>query len=108
MCYDNDARPPVPPASGAAHGEDIVLTAADGNRFAAYAAHPEAPAGAQLVIFSDVRGLHQFYKELGLRFGEAGITTIAIDHFCRPAGTGPPGDSFEFLPPVQQMPFTSF
>ncbi len=108
MCYDNDARPPVPPANGAAHGEDIVLTAADGNRFAAYAAHPEAPAGAQLVIFPDVRGLHQFYKELALRFGEAGITTIAIDYFGRTAGTGPRDDSFEFWPHVQQMHFTSF
>jgi carboxymethylenebutenolidase len=108
MCYDNDARPPVPPASGAAHGEDIVLTAADGNRFAAYAAHPETPAGAQLVIFPDVRGLHQFYKELALRFGEAGITTIAIDYFGRTAGTGPRDDSFEYWPHVQQMQFTSF
>ena len=108
MCYDNDARPPVPPASGAAHGEDIVLTAADGNRFAAYAAHPEAPTGAHLVVFPDVRGLHQFYKELALRFGEAGITTIAIDYFGRTAGTGPRDDTFEFWPHVQQMQFTSF
>jgi carboxymethylenebutenolidase len=55
-----------------------------------------------------VRGLHQFYKELAVRFGEAGITTIAIDYFGRTAGTGPRDDSFEFWPHVQQMQFTSF
>ncbi len=103
MCYDNDARPPVPPVSGSAHGEDLVLTAADGNHFAAYIAHPEAPTGAQIVIFPDVRGLHQFYKELALRFGETGTTAIAIDYFGRTAGTGPRDDSFEFWPHVQQM-----
>src|SRR5947199_10131086 len=34
MCYDDNARPPVPKGiAGAAHGEDLVLEAADGNRF---------------------------------------------------------------------------
>lgn len=108
MCYDNDARPPIQPTDGAAHGEDLVLNAADGNRFSAYAAHPEAPTGAQVVIFPDVRGLHQFYKELALRFGEAGINAIAIDYFGRTAGTSPRDDSFEFWPHVQQMQFSSF
>src|SRR5436309_9831387 len=73
MCYDDNARPPLPPSeAGAAHGEDIVLEAADGNRFAAYAAQPGKPTGAQILIFPDVRGLHQFYKELALRFAEIG------------------------------------
>ncbi len=41
MCYDDNATPPVPPvAAGPAHGEELVLTAADGNRFAAYIARP--------------------------------------------------------------------
>ncbi|HLH63245.1 MAG TPA: dienelactone hydrolase family protein [Ktedonobacteraceae bacterium] len=108
MCYDNDARPPVPPVSGSARGEDLVLTGADGNRFAAYVAHPEKPTGAQIVIFPDVRGLHQFYKELAIRFGETGTTAIAIDYFGRTAGTGPRDDSFEFWPHVQQMQAAGF
>ena len=107
MCYDNDARPPVPPASGAAHGENLVLTAADGTNFLAYAAHPEMPTAAQIVIFPDVRGLHQFYKELALRFAEAGITAIAIDYFGRTAGTDPRDDTFDFWQHVQQMQFTT-
>ena len=39
MCFDDDSSPPVPPLSGAAVShEDLVLEAADGNSFAAFAA----------------------------------------------------------------------
>ena len=56
MCYDDNARPPDPPgATGTARGEDLVLTADDGTRFAAFAAHPDAPNGAQILIYPDVR-----------------------------------------------------
>src|SRR5579885_1685391 len=104
MCYDDNARPPVPPgANGGARGEDIVLTAADGNRFAAYAAHPEHPTGARILIFPDVRGLHQFYKDLALRFAETGVTALAIDYFGRTAGLTDRSEAFEFWPHVQQL-----
>ena len=109
MCYDDNARPPLPPSeAGAAHGEDIVLEAADGNRFAAYAAQPGKPTGAQILIFPDVRGLHQFYKELALRFAEIGITAVAIDYFGRTAGIGSRDDSFEYMPHVQQIRLETF
>src|SRR5260221_1708653 len=84
MCYDDNARPPIPPgAGGTAQGEDIVLTPADGNRFAAYAAQPGSPTGAQILIFPDVRGLHQFYKELALRLAMVGLIAVSMDHFSR-------------------------
>ncbi len=109
MCYDDNARPPIPPTPGnPAHGEDIVLTAADGNRFAAYAAHPSQPIGAQIVIYPDVRGLHQFYKELAMRFAEAGVNAVAIDYFGRTAGIGARDESFEFWPHVQQLQVENF
>lgn len=109
MCYDDQARPPFPPgAGGTARGEDLVLTAADGNRFAAYAAHPERTATAQVIIYPDVRGLHHFYKELALRFAEVGIEAVVIDYFGRTAGIGPRDDSFDFWPHVQQMHLQSF
>lgn len=109
MCYDDNARPPTPPgANGQAHGEDLVLTAADGNRFAAYLARPAQPGGAQIVIYPDVRGLHQFYKELALRFAETGVTALAIDYFGRSAGLSARNDQFEYMPHVQQMTFPSF
>ena len=69
MCYDLNARPPFPPiAGGAANGEDIILTAKDGTRFSAYIARADESIGARVLIYPDVRGLHQFYKELALRF----------------------------------------
>ncbi len=104
MCYDDNARPPSPPGkTGHAHGHDLVLTAADGNRFAAYAAHPDQAAGAQVLIYPDVRGLHQFYKELALRFAEVGIAAIAMDYFGRTAGLTARDDSFEFRPHVEKL-----
>lgn len=104
MCYDDNARPPMPPgAGGTAHGEDVALTAADGNRFAAYSALPGMPTGAQILIYPDVRGLHQFYKELALRFAEVGVAAIAMDYFGRTAGLTSRDDSFDFWPHVQQL-----
>jgi carboxymethylenebutenolidase len=108
MCYDDNARPPVPPVSGGkAHGEDLVLTASDGNRFMAYLATPENPGNAQVLIYPDVRGLHQFYKDLALRFAELGITAMAIDYFGRTAGLTARDDSFEFWPHVQQIRYNT-
>jgi carboxymethylenebutenolidase len=103
MCYGDDARPPLPPISGAAadHG-DIVLTAADGTKFAAYFARASKPTGAGMVVLPDVRGVHHFYKELAERFAEAGIDSVAIDYFGRTAGIGDRSDAFEFMPHVQQ------
>ncbi len=104
MCYDDNARPPITPGeSGSARGEDMVLTAADGNKFSAFAAHPSKPTGAQVIVYPDVRGLHQFYKELALRFAEAGIAAVAMDYFGRTAGLTGRDDSFEFMPHVQQL-----
>lgn len=109
MCYDDHARPPLPPgATGKASGSDLVLSAADGNRFSAYCATPEAPATARLLLLPDVRGLHQFYKELALRFAEAGIATVALDYFGRSAGLGGRDESFEFMPHVMQLSMAGF
>ena len=89
MCYDADARPPLPPIRGAAlDAGELTLTASDGTQVAAYAARAGAPSGAGIVILPDVRGLHPFFEELALRFAEAGVDAIAIDYFSRTAGTG--------------------
>ena len=106
MCYDDNARPPYPPISGGsmpADGADVVLTAADGNRFNAYLAQPHSPARALMLIYPDVRGLHQFYKDLALRFAEIGIASIAMDYFGRTAGLTSRADGFEFMPHVGQL-----
>ena len=95
MCYSDDARPPLPPIGGAAsdHG-DQTLEAADRNKFMAYFARAARPTGAGMVILPDVRGLHNFYKELAQRFAEAGIDAVAIDYFGRTAGFGERDESF--------------
>lgn len=103
MCYSDDARPPLPPIGGAAsdHG-DIVLTASDGNKFMAHFARPSKPIGAGMVVLPDVRGLHNFYKELAQRFAEAGIDAVAIDYFGRTAGMGDRSEAFEYMPHVEK------
>ena len=109
MCYDDQAQPPASPdASGQARGEELVLAASDGNRFAAYLATPEQPATAAVLIYPDVRGLFQFYKDLALRFGETGVTALAIDYFGRTAGLTGRDESFEFRPHVQQLSLDTF
>jgi carboxymethylenebutenolidase len=80
----------------------MVLTAADGNKFAAYFARAAAPTGAGMVVMPDVRGLHQFYKELAQRFAEAGVDAVAIDYFGRTAGIGDRSEGFEFMPHVEK------
>jgi carboxymethylenebutenolidase len=103
MCYSDDARVPLPPISGAASDQgDVVLNSADGTKFAGYFARAEKPTGAGMVVLPDVRGLHQFYKELAQRFAEAGIDAVAIDYFGRTAGIGDRSDSFEYAPHIEK------
>jgi len=97
MCFDSDSLPPIPAISGAAVShEDLVLQAADGNRFAAFAAEPEEASDVGVVILPDVRGLYRFYEELALRFAERGYTAIAFDYFGRTAGVGKRGEDFDY------------
>lgn len=112
MCYDDKARPPVPPEQpGEVTTEALVLQAADGNRFAAYIARPTNSAsdkGAQVLIYPDVRGLHGFYHALVARFAEQGIDAMAIDYFGRTAGLTARDDSFEYMPHVEQTQLPNF
>lgn len=102
MCFELDSLPPIPVISGAALSHDeLVLEARDGNRFAAFAALPDDPAAAGVVVLPDVRGLYRFYEELALRFAERGYAAIAFDYFGRTAGVDKRGDEFEYMPHVQ-------
>jgi carboxymethylenebutenolidase len=103
VCFELDSLPPIPALSGAAVShEDLVLEAADGTRFAAFAAHPDEPSGAGAVVLPDVRGLYRFYEELALRFAERGIAAVAIDYFGRTTGVGKRGDDFPYREHVAQ------
>jgi carboxymethylenebutenolidase len=103
MCHADDSFPPIPEISGAAVSHrDLVLAAADGNRFAAFEATPDGDALAGVVILPDVRGLYHFYEELALRFAERGYAAVAFDYFGRTAGAEKRGDDFEYMEHVQQ------
>ena len=95
MCFDHDSRPPIEPiAGGAIAHEHLELTAADGNRFAAFRADAANPSGAGIVILPDVRGLHRYYEELTLRFEEPVLDAISIDFFGHSAVTEARGECF--------------
>jgi carboxymethylenebutenolidase len=104
MCFEHDARPPLPPIrGGAVDGRDLQLLSADGTRFAAYAARAAEPTGVGMVVIPDVRGLHPYYEELALRFAETGVHAVAIDLYARTAGAGKRPEGFECEPHVLQL-----
>src|SRR5438067_7462807 len=103
MCFDLNARPPIPAiAGGATDARDLKLTSADGTQLMAYAARAVNPTGAGMIVLPDVRGLHQYYKDLALRFAEHGVDAVAIDYFARTAPSNDRGESFDWMPHVQQ------
>jgi len=103
MCHSDDSRPPSPSGAGsAATTRDLTLTAVDGTSVLAFEARAGEPIGAGIVVLPDVRGLHQFYKDLAVRFAEVGVDAVAIDYFGRTATTPDRTDAFEFRPHVQQ------
>jgi len=86
----------------AADQGDLTLDSSDGTRFMAYYARASKPTGAGMIVLPDVRGLHQFFKELAQRFAEAGIDAVAIDYFARTAESDDRSDAFDYMPQVQK------
>ena len=103
MCFELDSLPPIPEIAGAAVShQDLVLSSADGTRFAAFAATPDDPSAVGIVVLPDVRGLYRFYEELALRFAERGSAAIAIDYFGRTGGVSKRDDDFPYMEHVAQ------
>src|ERR1051326_1113620 len=91
MYHSDASRPLLPQVGGAAADPgDLRLTAADGVSFMAHAARSARPNGAGMVILPDVRGLFTFYKELAVRFAEAGFESVALGP-AAPRATSPWG-----------------
>lgn len=104
MCFEPDARPPLPPIGGdAVDDRDLTLTSRDGTPVAAHAARAASPSGAGVVIVPDVRGLHPYYEDLTRRFAEAGVHAVAIDIYARTAGPHRRDAGFEYEPHVTQL-----
>jgi carboxymethylenebutenolidase len=103
MCFDVDSSPPIPVISGAAVShDDLTLTAADGNTFAAFLATPDDATSVGVVILPDVRGLYRFYEELALRFAERGYAALAIDYFGRTAGVAKRENDWDYMAEVEK------
>ena len=104
MCTDHDSRPPIAPISGAAidAGTEII-EGGNGAPLRVFTARPEQGTGAGIVILPDVRGLHPFFEELASRFAERGIAAVALDYFCRTAGTDEQPEGFEYQPHLEQV-----
>src|SRR6476469_5982367 len=102
MCTDHDSRPPIAPISGAAidAGTEIIK-GGGGADLRVFVARPEQSTGAGILILPDVRGLHPFFEELASRYAERGITALAMDYFCRTAGTDAQPAEFEYQPHLE-------
>ena len=105
MCFDHDSEPPIRQGDREATGRDLTLTARDGNEFAAFEARDATPSETAVVVLPDVRGLYRFYKDLALRFAQAGHDAIAIDYFGRTAGIGDRPNDWDFWPHVYGTTF---
>lgn len=97
MCHSSESRPPLPPRSTPTddHGP-ITLTTAEGITSIGYAAHPARPSEVGVVILPDVRGAHAFYRDLAVRFAEAGCHAVVIDYYGHLTDEPERGDDFEW------------
>lgn len=104
MCTTPESHPPVAPISGASvDARSLQLKSEDGATFRAFLARPAQAIGAGIVILPDVRGLVPFFEELAMRFAERGIDAIALDYFCRTAGSDAREPAWDYAPHVEQV-----
>jgi carboxymethylenebutenolidase len=97
MCFSEESQPPIRPVAGASVEQHaLVLTAADGNRFAAFRADAAEPSGDAVLVLPDVRGLFGYYEELAIRFAEIGVDALAPDYYGRTAGASRRDADFAF------------
>ncbi len=105
MCHDpGSSRAPVPPDAGPvrAHGP-VRLATAERATVLGHLAVPAVPGRGRVVLLPDVRGLHPFYRDLAVRFAEAGFSTLALDLYGRTAAGEDRGPDFDWRPHVEQV-----
>ena len=103
MCFDIDSEPPIPRIAGAALShDDLVLTAADGNDFAAFVAAPEAPRHNRRGDPAGRARALPFLRGARARFAERGHLAIVLDYFGRTAGVAKRTADWEYMPHVEQ------
>ncbi|MFD0201618.1 MULTISPECIES: dienelactone hydrolase family protein [Saccharothrix] len=97
MCHADDSRPPAPPGPSGevASAGEVHLTSADGARVLTYQTVPAQPTGAGVVLLPDVRGAHEFYRDLARGFAEAGVVAVVLDYYGRIAADDARGPGFD-------------
>jgi carboxymethylenebutenolidase len=103
MCFPDGSLAPRAPFAGAA-GSDraLTLTAADGTVLLAHEARAATPTGVGFVVLPDIRGLHDYYRQLTVRLSECGWDAVAIDYFARTADTEDRSDDFDWMAHIPQ------
>ncbi len=103
MCHSDASRPPAPAgAVPAAADGPLELRSCDGTRVLAHTAEPASPSGVGVLVLPDVRGLHEYYRQLAVRFAETGAQAVALDWFGRTAQDDDRAEGFDWQPHVQQ------
>lgn len=104
MCHSTDSRPPAPPEPGeVAESGPVTWESTDGSPLLAHVARPAGTSRGRVVILPDVRGLHPYYRDLAVRFAEAGFDTAAIDWFGRTADGDDRGAEFVWQPHLERV-----
>ena len=104
MCFaDGSSAPAAPSAGQAGQSRALTLTASDGTVLMAHETRALTPSQVGIVVMPDVRGLHQYYRDLTVRLAELGWESVAIDYFARTADSDDRSEAFEFMPHVQQV-----
>lgn len=99
MCFGPDAGPPAAPRDDLlAASARTVLHAEDGAEPAATIAGTRRVDAPGVVILPDVRGLHPYYERLAEVFAGAGVHAVALDFYCRTAGTSYRDARFDYAP----------
>ena len=104
MCFELDSLPPIPPLSGGApvRSDDLTLEAADGNRFAAFAALPDEPCALESSCCPTSGACIASTRSSPCASPSEGFPAVAFDYFGRTAGVEKRDDEFPYMDHVAQ------
>jgi carboxymethylenebutenolidase len=97
VCFpDGSLAPRAPFAGEAGTDRPLTLPSADGTVLMAHEARAASPSGVGFVVLPDIRGLHDYYRQLTARLAECGWDAVAIDYFARTADGDDRSDAFDW------------
>lgn len=104
MCHSTQSRPPAPPVVlPTEHHQPLALESDGGVRSVAYEAFPASASTRGVVILPDVRGAHDYYRDLAVRFAEAGLNAMVVDYFGHVTDDDGRDDDFDWQSRLPQV-----